>query len=470
MTPPPVKAVYLQSTSSIHNKTLMHNTHFNTGLLFPHKHDANSISPTVSDCDESLAMTALDVTHVCVRHVPFDTDVRYPDILDVLHSLMSKKDGIVASGTKWNGERVMTFSGKSLLKWLQQQQFAYDNSQAVNIAQALVMAGGLVPTFRVERADIAFDPSTSRTYVHRGLTDAYDLRSPVLNTPLAYPLVIREGNNLLAKPRSMLIVLRQLSDAFVAICHKVVSVDGDYVEYAKLGGSAGWRRALVLLCELGHSSEEDFKQADDLEKKALWFNLYNLLIFHAKLVYGHPTDLVRRGKFFNNAAYLVAGRRITSVQLEHDVLRCRMMKGDARFSWRVEKTDPRMHFVLNCGAHSCPPLKPVPYTDTEAHLEQVTKHFIQLHVKVDDKHKQVSLSRLFKWFRHDFTPQDDNNSLLSWIAVHSSDEQNEHLVSAITKGYKVKFDVYDWADNGEPEAKPDIRFMAIYDLSFAKTA
>lgn len=504
----------------------------------------------------------------------------YVDALDVLDAMMlppypsspssslgsgSSPPSLSTSRSRWNGMRAVTVSGATVHAFLLQHGFARDDAHATAIGKMLVRIGGLVPTFRVAHlSDVSFSAKSTLLYVHRGLTNARDSRCTALNAVLTYPLhylsssgksttgvedgsVVdhdddREGRSSssssstppsTARPRPLVSVLRDLSEAFAALCHVAVTLDGQFVAYDKLRGSAGWRRMLLLLCELAHARDDNdyndeissrWQYVSDNEKKAHWFNLYNLMIFHAKLVYGHPMDLVRRGKFFNDAAYIVAGRRLSSLELEHNVLRGRRLskaEDDQRVDrWRLHgipdetestegettrrrkrrttKTvstntptgivtilDPRMHFVLNCGAHSCPPLRPVSATQTEAHLSDVTARFIDAMVRVDDDARRVTASRLFKWFRKDFisdhevaaapsspTTKDKEEQdlvVLQWMRDHASKEMTNRIGTAVDLGYKLKFDVYNWADNGDAQAKPDIRFMAIYDLSFARS-
>lgn len=358
----------------------------------------------------------------------------------------------------WNGSDAVVISAKQVIHHLIHSVFSSDEEHAITAAQALIRVNGLIPIFKIESSAKTFISSDSAMYVHRGLTS---LHAYGLNTIVPYP----------GPPRPMLDVLLDLNDAFRQVCYVSVSVDGRYVDYTSIRGSIGWRRSLSLLSELAQCDDSNFDSVDDSTKKACFFNLYNLLIFHAKLVFGHPTDLIKRGKFFNDAAYVIAGKRITSVELEHEVLRRRMMADDDRISWRLRSIEPRMHFILNCGAQSCPGVQPVGVKEVEEVLTDATRTFIDTNVKVDLTKNRVTLSRLWKWFRKDFTPlSDSDDALLSWIADGASEAVQTKLSIVMKKDYKIKFDVYDWADNGDVNAKPDTRFMAIYDLSFARTA
>ena len=65
-------------------------------------------------------------------------------------------------------------------------------------------------------------------------------------------------------------------------------------------------------------------------------------------------------------AYNVGGLLFTLDEIEHGVLRCNkghpkdekpMFTDEARKSLSLSFLDPRIHFALNCGATSCPPIR-----------------------------------------------------------------------------------------------------------------
>lgn len=72
---------------------------------------------------------------------------------------------------------------------------------------------------------------------------------------------------------------------------------------------------------------------------------------------------------WTNLAYNVGGLFFTLDEIEHGVLRCNKghpkdggqptfgVKSDARLELVLTHFDPRIHFALNCGAQSCPPIR-----------------------------------------------------------------------------------------------------------------
>lgn len=387
-------------------------------------------------------------------------ELSYIDALDVADAMMTPDDAhkLPVKRVKWNDIKAWAVNGDAVVEWLLNNSFASSRAGATDIARPLVRLGALIPTFKVESSATAFTASPGHEYVHRGLSC---ISERGLNAAAVYP----------GKARDAITVLKDLNQAFAKVIHRAVSIDGHFVDYSVIRGSAAWREVLVLLTELAICTDDDIAIMDDDFKKASLFNLYNVLIFHAKLVFGHPTDLVKRSKFFGDAAYVVSRKHITSVELEHDILRRKLDDNDPRAPWKLSTKDPRMHFILNCGAQSCPPLVAIKEDMTEEILQQATTRFIENNCDVDIDGKRVILSRLWKWFRSDFTPGSSNDAdLLQWIANRASKGKNAELAELMKLDYKVKFDVYNWADNGNDNAKPDVRFMFIYDRSFEKNA
>lgn len=127
--------------------------------------------------------------------------------------------------------------------------------------------------------------------------------------------------------------------------------------------------------------------------------------------------------------------------------------------------DPRVHFALNCGAKSCPPIRV--YTEQkydkscefnssknqhkcyriDDQLKIATKSFLDQECnikKLNDGTYEVSLSKLFLWYGEDFgaTPED----VLAWILSHSSVLGKD---DAVLSGAKIVYKDYNWESNSE---------------------
>ena len=112
---------------------------------------------------------------------------------------------------------------------------------------------------------------------------------------------------------------------------------------------------------------------------------------------------------------------------------------DKRLKFIVSEADARIHFALNCGAKSCPPLRPYTSENVQNELEVATKHYLGTDegVVVDESNREVRLSKLMEWYKVDFG--DTNKQVLQWVS--------NHLEEGSTKKQKLQ---YLWA-NGDPK-------------------
>lgn len=383
------------------------------------------------------------------------------DLYDILDAMMSPPPHrLPARASVWHARHGPLTHASAILEWLVRFGFAHSRQHAAQLSTYLVRVGGLIPEFRVQNASEAFRISPLAGYTHRGLS-----------------LLSRGGLNCLAPflglSRHARVIFKELGVAFRRVCDVAVSLDGRFVEYAAIRGSVGYRLCLFLLSELESARQEDVTDMTNEERKIGFLNLYNLLIFHAKLVLSHPTDLIKRSAFFNTAAYVIAGVRITSIMMEHVILRAKTgMNADIPQQWMLNQVDCRIHFILNCGAQSCPPIVVVDHQTPEASLKEAAVRFIDENCVVDLQAGKVTLSRLWKWFRPDFCPDfpTSDSHLLQRISGMASHQMAHNLSQILSrKSFRIKFVPYNWADNGDVTAKPDIRFMSIYDISFAKS-
>jgi len=66
------------------------------------------------------------------------------------------------------------------------------------------------------------------------------------------------------------------------------------------------------------------------------------------------------------------------------------------------KIDYRIHFALNCGAKSCPPIAFYTLEKLDKQLDEATYSFIISETTIDMNNKTISTSKLMYWYRGDF--------------------------------------------------------------------
>ena len=108
----------------------------------------------------------------------------------------------------------------------------------------------------------------------------------------------------------------------------------------------------------------DELQTED-EKLAFWLNVYNAYI-QIKLK-ENSGQYVKRSQFFSTKSIVIAGQKLSLDAIEHGILRHSKTKLSLGYftKWfpntfekthRLKAVDYRIHFALNCGAASCPPI------------------------------------------------------------------------------------------------------------------
>jgi len=158
---------------------------------------------------------------------------------------------------------------------------------------------------------------------------------------------------------------------------------------------------------------------------AYWINVYNA--YTVKLVLQHyPVQTIKdiyQGNPWDKAWITLGGKTYSLNQIENEYIRQRFR-------------DPRIHFALNCGALSCPPLLNEAYDPArlDAQLTSRTKAFIADQFQNQTAATTVRLSQLFVWYKDDFKPD-----VISFL--------NTYLATPIPAEAKIEFVEYDWSLN-----------------------
>merc|ERR1711872_1180416 len=81
----------------------------------------------------------------------------------------------------------------------------------------------------------------------------------------------------------------------------------------------------------------------------------------------------------------------------------------------VKQLDPRIHFALNCGALSCPPIRGYTTDRLDEQLQTASIAFLSQEVGLVRKGDKdmIEMSRLLLWYSQDFGK--DDNQVVNWI-------------------------------------------------------
>ena len=179
----------------------------------------------------------------------------------------------------------------------------------------------------------------------------------------------------------------------------------------------------------------------DKDKKAFWINIYNAFIqIHLNK---NPSLFEDKGSFFKTKRIKIAGEVLSFDDVEHGILRksrCKISLGylrkPFRAKWerklRVDEIDWRIHFVLNCGAKSCPSVAIFTLDNLNNELDYMVTNYLKEHTTFNSENKTASSSALISWFRGDFGGKSGASKILK-----------EYNITPV-KPKNLKFNDYDW--------------------------
>jgi hypothetical protein len=198
----------------------------------------------------------------------------------------------------------------------------------------------------------------------------------------------------------------------------------------------------VLIAELRNIqlSQIQYGMKNDDLKKAFWINIYNS--FYQIL---RKVNRLEKPKIFTHKIIFIANTKWSLDDIEHGILRRfrykftlgffpKLFVSDMIKKHAVSKIDYRIHFALNCGAKSCPPIAFYTADNIEQQLETATLSFLDNETNYLEEKKEVHISRLFLWFLSDFGGKKGIRNIL---------KEKLHLN---TNGFKLVFKKYSWEE------------------------
>lgn len=221
---------------------------------------------------------------------------------------------------------------------------------------------------------------------------------------------------------------------------------------------------------------------DETTRKAFCLNVYNLFITFAFIKVGIATSALSRGAFFDSVKINIGGELLSFNDLENGILRANTRHPyasqppfDVELQDRLSlsKLDCRIHFGLNCGAKSCPPIRFFRPESLEEELNIVAQSFchgddVVRIIQRDEKKSELHLSMLLKWFQKDFCASKED--LPRAILPYLTGRKHQDLKRLLQRNTKItiKFLPYDWSANashykqfgGKPALKANEYFSA----------
>jgi hypothetical protein len=179
---------------------------------------------------------------------------------------------------------------------------------------------------------------------------------------------------------------------------------------------------------------------------AFWINAYNAVTID-KVIKKKPKKSVRETfipgvwtatKFFTSREHIVAGKRLSQDDIEHEIL-------------RKQFKDPRIHFAIICASMGCPPLPRIAYTEgnVQTRLEEETRKYLNSPrgTRIDRPENTLHVSKLFDWFGSDFVNK--SGSSLAFMQPYLHEEVRIFL----ERDPMISYLEYNWALNAQTPLK-----------------
>lgn len=195
-----------------------------------------------------------------------------------------------------------------------------------------------------------------------------------------------------------------------------------------------------LRSSLAGLSESTLAAMDHDAATALWLNVYNgYAQYHLQQ---KPSLYDSKRRFFGGERIQVAGQQLSLDDIEHGLLRGSKSKYGLGYlprplpstferRHRLPEADPRVHFALNCGSVSCPPILSYSAERVDAELAMATESFLERESRFEDG--TLYVSRLLLYYRGDFGGR---AGIYAFLERHGVLDPGERP--------KIRYEPYDW--------------------------
>src|SRR4030042_6705895 len=203
-----------------------------------------------------------------------------------------------------------------------------------------------------------------------------------------------------------------------------------------------------ILDQLSMISPEEMKEqlTGDNQKKAFWINLYNAI----NILFLKPDPEIiftQNGRVlhFSSRKIDVGGHLCSLNFIEHGLLRVSKIRWGRGYlkkpyispyekDFRLSEPDPRIHFALNYGATSCPPIRIYSSAKIENQLELAAISFLDSKIAYYAEENIVHVSQLFNWYLGDFGGE---KGILEYLRKYQKipEESNPMII----------YNIYNWS-------------------------
>jgi hypothetical protein len=185
-----------------------------------------------------------------------------------------------------------------------------------------------------------------------------------------------------------------------------------------------------------------FQELDsEQQKKTFWINCYNAFFLHLRRNKGVDKPAIYREKLCR-----IAGQTFSLDEIEHGILR--RYRAKLAFGYlpnlfvpkiirqlAVKRIDARIHFALNCGAISCPPIAFYSVEKLDQQLDWASESFLKNETNILPEKQEIHFSRLGYWYLGDFGGRKGIRQMV------------QHYLGVDTNSYRIVFKDYNWDED-----------------------
>ncbi len=277
-------------------------------------------------------------------------------------------------------------------------------------------------------------------------------KSPLSSIFFTNRIILNDGNPELNIPSNE-IVLR-LKDSMNILRGAFFDTKKGRVAYEKMRHSKAYREYVDLSYMLKKMEINDIGSRE--ERIAFWINLYNVIVIHGVIALGIRDSVKEVRNFFKRIRYRIGDMFFTPDDIEHGVLRGNsrapnsvfrpFKENDRRTNYIIKPIEPRIHFTLVCASSSCPPIGIYTADGLDKELTIAGQTFINSGgMEIDKKKRQVTLSRVFKWYGSDFGKT--LTERLRYISQYLYSKEDREYIEGNADNLSVEYKYYDWRLN-----------------------
>jgi glutaredoxin len=237
------------------------------------------------------------------------------------------------------------------------------------------------------------------------------------------------------------------------------------VDYSKMRknftSSKNWKNFVTLSSLLQLVNLEKMVN-DEKSKISFAINIYNVAVYSAFGQFLVPWSNLQKLNFFSYVGFFIGAPSSSSEtsryysfwslnELENGFLRGNrkgvtdffsrpLSSSDPRVELVVKNVDYRIHFGLNCGAKSCPPVKVFSAENLDQELDVAARAFLQEQTIYDEETNTLITSQILKWYKEDFEVPGKHTTI--GVILKYGGEKFEFLKDK--KIVNLSFGEYDW--------------------------